>query len=117
MPVATASSSSGKTQRRGTPGRKARTGFQSLYGRWKKCIFATIPGRDAHERRHARAVRDEFQQKWKRPFRKKVTVLISKQKSDLQSLKFLMTKRNARWSSCVVPHFCVRSEEKPRRAI
>src|SRR4029077_766366 len=73
-PIASASSSSGKNRRTGTRVRKGHTESRSPYGRWKKYIFATIRAHDAHEQRRARAVRDGFQQKWKRPFQKKVTV-------------------------------------------
>src|SRR5216110_3509200 len=94
-PVASASTSSGKTRRRGTPGRKARTGSRSLCGRWKKYIFATTQARDAREQRRVRVDRDGFRQKWKRPFGEKVT------------LQYLET------SAIAKPEICDRTEKTP----
>src|SRR5262249_13508913 len=73
-PVASASSSSGKSRKTGTPTRKGRTGFQSLCGRWRKYIFSKTRARDAHVRRRVRVDRGECQQKWKRPFQKRVAL-------------------------------------------
>src|SRR5205814_8545724 len=90
-PIASASTSSGKSLRTGTRDHKARTESRSPYGRWRKYIYATNQARGVHVRQRARVGRDAFRRKQKNPFQEKVIISISRGKCGLQSRKKFST--------------------------
>src|SRR5262245_12097818 len=102
-PIASASTSSGKSPKTGTRDHKDRTEFRSPCGPWRKYIFAKTRARDARVRPRVNVDRDAFRQKQKNPFQEKVIISISRGKSGLQSRKAFPPTKNGAPGGCTLP--------------